>query len=665
MATPTRKSHTEVSFMEQLIIFRAYTKSRCNWSLVLDEVKRQRDKLPQAAMELYASTEGQKLKRRMADQVRKLTKDGMTICNPELKRLVEEVRAMDSRYSQKSDPASKRANLKRLNVSKEVEREVEREVARMSTPLQQDDTQDDGQEDQVEEPQQEPQPSGLANRFTAIPIADDEDEEEAVQPPPKKKGAMEMARDTYQAYQDHLDRLRPIENKMESQKKSVVKRRKFYVGKLKIPNIREEFQISLQNRFSAISDLDIEENDINNTQNVILETCEETLGYMQYKRKNWMSDNTWVKVEERRKAKENVLNATARQQKRQTHDLYREKDKEVKQNCKQDKRNYVEQLAQEAEIACNKGDIKSLYNITKELSGRRSNSNATVKDKNCNVITKDEEQLKRWKDHFEEVLNRPPPTDPPNIEGRQVLNIKTGDITKTEVLNGHYSHALKTWTLQTISASFPIAMKTHKSKQQTFKQLQNNVISTSGGTDVDIQSRKRKAQQVFAILKPVWRSKALRTNTKIRIFNSNVKYILLYGSETWRLTAASTKTLQVFMNRCLRNIIGIKWTNTISNKKLWKRTRQEPIERTITTRRWKWIGHTLRKSNTHVTRQALDWNPQGHRKRGRPKSTWRRDLTSDLQKIGKTWGEAKKLAKDSNRWKATVVALCPPWDDVD
>ncbi|CAG2252337.1 unnamed protein product [Mytilus edulis] len=150
MATPTRKSHTEVSFMEQLIIFRAYTKSRCNWSLVLDEVKRQRDKLPQAAMELYACTEGQKLKRRMADQVRKLTKDGMTICNPELKRLVEEVRAMDSRYSQKSDPASKRANLKRLNASKE----VEREVARISTPLEQDDTQDDGQEDQVEEPQE-------------------------------------------------------------------------------------------------------------------------------------------------------------------------------------------------------------------------------------------------------------------------------------------------------------------------------------------------------------------------------------------------------------------------------------------------------------------------------------------------------------------------------
>ncbi|VDI60697.1 Hypothetical predicted protein [Mytilus galloprovincialis] len=239
------------------------------------------------------------------------------------------------------------------------------------------------------------------------------------------------------AASDHHLVIGSIKMKLLAQKKLVVKRRKFNVGKLKIPNIREVFQISLQNRFSAISDLVIEENDINNTweqtKNVILETCEETLGYMQYKHKNWMSDNTWVKVEERRIAKEKVLNATTRQQKRQTQDLYIEKDKEVKKNCKKDKRNYVEQLAQEAEITCSKGDMKYLYNTTKQLSGRRSNSHATVKEKNGNVITKIEEQLKRWKYHFEEVLNRPPLTDPPNIEGRQVLNIKTGDITKTKV----------------------------------------------------------------------------------------------------------------------------------------------------------------------------------------------------------------------------------------
>ena len=148
-----------------------------------------------------------------------------------------------------------------------------------------------------------------------------------------------------------------------------------------------------------------------------------------------------------------------------------------------------------------------------------------------------------------------------------------------------------------------------------------SVISTSGETDQDVQARKKKALQAYAILKPIWRSRALRTATKIRIFNSNVKSVPLYGSETWRSTAASTKTIQVFINRCLRNITGIKRPEKISNKNLWKMTKQEPVMQTITRRKWRWIGHTLRKKNSNVTRYALEWNSQGNRKRDRPKNT--------------------------------------------
>lgn len=37
-----------------------------------------------------------------------------------------------------------------------------------------------------------------------------------------------------------------------------------------------------------------------------------------------------------------------------------------------------------------------------------------VKDTRGSVITGPEEQLKRWQEHYHGVLNRPPPTDPPN-----------------------------------------------------------------------------------------------------------------------------------------------------------------------------------------------------------------------------------------------------------
>jgi hypothetical protein len=183
-----------------------------------------------------------------------------------------------------------------------------------------------------------------------------------------------------------------------------------------------------------------------------------------------------------------------------------------------------------------------------------------------------------------------------------------------------------------------------------------SIISTTGGTDEDIKARKRKAQQAFAMLKSVWRSTTLRTSTKLRLFNSNVKYVLLYGSETWREPASSIKALQVLLNRCLRTILGVRWPDTISNKELWRKTKQQPINLTIRSRRWK---------ANNITKQALEWNPQGNRKRGRLKNSWSRGIISDLQAINTTWGEAKRKAQDRTRWKETVVALCPPLNEVE
>ncbi|KAI8519143.1 hypothetical protein Bbelb_024000 [Branchiostoma belcheri] len=85
---------------------------------------------------------------------------------------------------------------------------------------------------------------------------------------------------------------------------------------------------------------------------------------------------------------------------------------------------------------------------------------------------------------------------------------------------------------------------------------------------------------------------------------------------------------------------------------------QERVEMTIRRRKWRWIGHTLRKPPESITRTALDWNPQGTRKRGRPRLSWKRGVRKDLTAANTSWHEVKTIARDRGRWRAFTEALC-------
>ena len=74
-------------------------------------------------------------------------------------------------------------------------------------------------------------------------------------------------------------------------------------------------------------------------------------------------------------------------------------------------------------------------------------------------------------------------------------------------------------------------------------------------------------------------------------------------------------------------------------------------------RRWRWIGHTLRKPSTNITRQALFWNPQGKRKRGRPRNSWRRDLEADIKRLGREKEKGKPRTEIAG--ELLLVAYAP------
>ena len=184
------------------------------------------------------------------------------------------------------------------------------------------------------------------------------------------------------------------------------------------------------------------------------------------------------------------------------------------------------------------------------------------------------------------------------------------------------------------------------------------VMAVDGGTERDVLARIGKARTALLVLRPVWRSKEIPVRTKLRIFNTNVKSVLMYGAETWRITKKISAKIQALTNRCLRNILGVRWPNTISNEDLLAKTQEEKKTTQIRRRKWRWIGHTLRKPHYNVTKQALFWNPQGKRNCGRPKNTWRRSAEQELLQIGRQWTQIERQAQDRNHWRTTVDDLC-------
>ena len=65
----------------------------------------------------------------------------------------------------------------------------------------------------------------------------------------------------------------------------------------------------------------------------------------------------------------------------------------------------MESEAEKAEEAGKRGDTRTLYEITRELSGRFRNTSKPVRNETGGLLRSAEEEMHRWREHFQTVLN--------------------------------------------------------------------------------------------------------------------------------------------------------------------------------------------------------------------------------------------------------------------
>lgn len=103
--------------------------------------------------------------------------------------------------------------------------------------------------------------------------------------------------------------------------------------------------------------------------------------------------------------------------------------------------------------------------------------------------------------------------------------------------------------------------------------------------------------------KTCWSNEKTNKN-KIKVFNTNVRSVLLYTSEICSTNTKMLKRISTFINKGPREILKIYYPKIVPNEKLWKRCNlqfkpvQNKIKKTSPLRLG--IGHILRKEkNRH------------------------------------------------------------------
>jgi hypothetical protein len=127
-------------------------------------------------------------------------------------------------------------------------------------------------------------------------------------------------------------------------------RKKYGVRKIGMPDIRNLLRAQLQEGIASMwnmDTIDIEDR-WKNIKTLLNNICENLLGFINRRKKDWISSSTWEKIEERRRMKAELCAGHSFNTRRQCElqEKYKSLNKDVKVNARRDHREFLDSLGQ-------------------------------------------------------------------------------------------------------------------------------------------------------------------------------------------------------------------------------------------------------------------------------------------------------------------------------
>ena len=91
------------------------------------------------------------------------------------------------------------------------------------------------------------------------------------------------------------------------------------------------------------------------------------------------------------------------------------------------------------------------------------------------------------------------------------------------------------------------------------------MISTDGGMGEEVAHRVLEGRKVWGTMAKLWKENMISREVKRELYERVVIPTVVYGSETWSLSAQERRKIEVFEMMCLRNICGIRRVDRVRN----------------------------------------------------------------------------------------------------
>ena len=92
-----------------------------------------------------------------------------------------------------------------------------------------------------------------------------------------------------------------------------------------------------------------------------------------------MTSSTWLLIEQRDEVHKKIQSTHSERIKERFREEHNNINKQIKQQVKKDKEQFYESKAEEAQSAANIGNMKTVYDITRELAGHSNKSVSGVR----------------------------------------------------------------------------------------------------------------------------------------------------------------------------------------------------------------------------------------------------------------------------------------------